>query len=403
MRGGQGAQEGREAMKKEVLLSTSQPEIGSALKKALEQTPADVAFEVRAAKLQGRGGAGFPAGVKWVLAGGASGAKKYVVCNADEGEPGTFKDRVLIERHAERLLEGMAIAGWAIGSDSGLVYLRAEYRHLAPRLEEAAENLRKAGLLGRGILGKFDFDVEIRFGAGAYVCGEETALLDSMEGRRGEPRNKPPYPVNTGYRGCPTIINNVETFVTVPHIILNGADWFLALGEGGDSGTKLFSVSGDVERPGVYELAMGSSIGELLDLAGARDVQAVQVGGASGRTIRGGDSSRVLSFRDLPPGGSVIVFDHTRDMLHVLENFMEFFLHESCGQCTPCREGNRRLLDAVRGMRNGSIGTREQVKPFLELAETMRLASKCGFGQTSSNCFVDIVEQFADLPAGGGR
>jgi [NiFe] hydrogenase diaphorase moiety large subunit len=337
--------------------------------------------------------------VKWVLAGGASGAQKYVVCNADEGEPGTFKDRVLIEDHAERLLEGMAIAGYAIGANRGFIYLRAEYPYLVPRIEKAAAALKASGLLGEGILGgRFSFEVEIRFGAGAYVCGEETALLESMEGRRGEPRNKPPYPVNSGFRGCPTIINNVETFIAVPHIILNGADWFISLGEGGDSGTKLFSVSGDVERPGVYELAMGSTIGELLDLAGARDVQAVQVGGASGKTIRGSERDRVLSFRDLPPGGSVIVFDRSRNMLEVLENFMEFFVHESCGQCTPCREGNRRLLDAVHSMKNGSLTDRGAVAPFLALAETMKQGSKCGFGQTSSNCFVDIVDRFL-IPA----
>ncbi len=386
-------------MKKDVLLAGDQPEAGSALRKAVGMTPADVAFEVRNAKLQGRGGAGFPAGVKWVLAGGASGAQKYVVCNADEGEPGTFKDRVLIEDHAERLLEGMAIAGYAIGANRGFIYLRAEYPYLVPRIEKAEAALKAAGLLGEGILGgRFSFEVEIRFGAGAYVCGEETALLESMEGRRGEPRNKPPYPVNSGFRGCPTIINNVETFIAVPHIILNGADWFVSLGEGGDSGTKLFSVSGDVERPGVYELAMGSTIGELLDLAGAKDVQAVQVGGASGKTIKGSERDRVLSFRDLPPGGSVIVFDRSRSMLEVLENFMEFFVHESCGQCTPCREGNRRLLDAVHSMKNGSLADRAAAAPFLALAETMKQGSKCGFGQTSSNCFVDIVDRFL-IPA----
>jgi [NiFe] hydrogenase diaphorase moiety large subunit len=386
-------------MKKDVLLASNQPETGSALRKALGMTSADVAFEVRDAKLQGRGGAGFPAGVKWVLAGGASGAQKYVVCNADEGEPGTFKDRVLIEKYSDRLIEGMALGGYAIGADKGLIYLRAEYPYLVPVIEEAAARMRNAGLLGKGILGSgFSFDIEVRMGAGAYVCGEETALLDSMEGRRGEPRNKPPFPVNTGFMGCPTIINNVETFVTVPHIILKGSDWFLALGEGGDSGTKLFSISGDVERPGVYELAMGSSIGELLDLAGAKDVQAIQVGGASGRTIRGTDTARVLSFRDLPPGGSVIVFDKSRNMLEVLENFMEFFVHESCGQCTPCREGNLQLLHAVQAIIAGEACCRSCLSEFMTLAEVMKGTSKCGFGQTSPNCFIDIVRDFIDLP-----
>jgi [NiFe] hydrogenase diaphorase moiety large subunit len=386
-------------MEKKVLLAEKQPELGAALRKALGMTPADVAFEVRDAKLQGRGGAGFPAGVKWVLAGGASGDKKYVLCNADEGEPGTFKDRVLIEKYSDRLLEGMAIGGYAIGSNKGFIYLRAEYPYLIPVIEEAAERMRKNGLLGTGICGtEFSFDVEIRMGAGAYVCGEETALLESMEGRRGEPRNKPPYPVNEGYLNKPTIVNNVETFCAVPHIIVNGAQWFLDLGEGGDSGTKLFSISGDVERPGVYELAMGSAVGDLLDLAGAKDVLAVQVGGASGRTIKKAETARVLSFRDLPPGGSVIVFDNSRNMLEVLVNFMEFFSHESCGQCTPCREGNLQLLGAVYALLDGEVCCMDDLREFFILADVMKSTSKCGFGQTSANCFVDIVSNFVDIP-----
>jgi [NiFe] hydrogenase diaphorase moiety large subunit len=387
-------------MSKELLLAADQPALGSALEKALGMKPADVVFEVRSSKLEGRGGAGFPAGVKWNLTGAASGDVKYVVCNADEGEPGTFKDRVLIEKYAERLLEGMAIAGYAISAGTGVIYLRAEYPYLVPRLEKAVSDLRKQGLLGSNIKGSsFSFDVEIRFGAGAYVCGEETALLESLEGRRGEPRNKPPYPAHSGYRGCPTIINNVETFIAVTHLILMGGEEYLKLGLGGNSGTKLFSISGDVGKPGVYELPLGSTLGELLSMAGAKDVQAVQVGGASGRTVPGTEIGRTLSFRDLPPGGSVIVFDRTRNMLEVLENFMEFFVHESCGQCTPCREGNRRLLEAVKAIGNGEIRTRKQAKPLLDLAETMKSASKCGFGQTSSNCFVDIVSQFVQLAA----
>lgn len=386
-------------MERKVLLAETQPELGSALRKALGMTPADVAFEVRDAKLQGRGGAGFPAGVKWVLAGGASGDRKYVVCNADEGEPGTFKDRVLLEKYADRLIEGMALGGYAIGSGQGFIYLRAEYPYLVPAIEKAAAQMREKNLLGANILGSgFSFDIEIRMGAGAYVCGEETALLESMEGRRGEPRNKPPFPVNAGYLNKPTIVNNVETFCAVPHIVLNGAEWFIGLGEGGDSGTKLFSISGDVERPGVYELAMGSTIGELLKLAGARDVQAVQVGGASGRTIKKEDLARVLSFRDLPPGGSVIVFDNSRNMLEVLENFMEFFVHESCGQCTPCREGCTRLFHAVTALREGDVCCQECLQPFMELCDVMAVSSKCGLGQTAGNCFRDMVNGFVELP-----
>jgi [NiFe] hydrogenase diaphorase moiety large subunit len=387
------------AEEKRVMLAEDGPKTGEALQKALSEKPADIAFEVREAKLLGRGGAGFPTGVKWVLAGGASGERKYIICNADEGEPGTFKDRILLDEYAEKVLEGMAIAGHAIDADTGIIYLRAEYPYLVDRIMEARQNLIDQGLLGEGINGTdFSFDIEIRPGAGAYVCGEETSLMESMEGRRGEPRNKPPFPTNQGFLGMPTVINNVETFAAIPHIVLEGAEWYQALGRGDNSGTKLFSVSGDVEHPGVYELPLGSSVCELLELAGAEDTQAVQVGGASGATIGADELDRCMSFADLPPGGSVIVFDKSRDMLDVLENFMEFFVHESCGQCTPCREGNRRLLDVIGELKAGRIESMKQLKPYFQLAETMKLGSKCGLGQTSSNCFVDIVTKFAGLP-----
>ncbi|MBN2586006.1 MAG: SLBB domain-containing protein [Candidatus Fermentibacteraceae bacterium] len=386
-----------------VLTADQQPETGAALKRALEMTAADVVFEVRESGMRGRGGAGFPVGIKWNLAGAASGTDKMVICNADEGEPGTFKDRLLIEKYAKQLLEGMTIAGYAIGSSRGIIYLRAEYTYLIPAITEARRELIDRKLMGSYILGgSFNFDVEVRPGAGAYVCGEETSLIESLEGKRGEPRNKPPFPVNSGYLCRPTIVNNVETFVNVPHIILNGSDWYRELGIGDTTGTKLFSVSGDVERSGVYEMQMGSTIGELLELAGAKDVQAVQVGGASGATIAADELDRRLSFEDLPPGGSVIVFNRSRNMMNVLENFLEFFVHESCGQCTPCREGNVRLLDTARAIRDGRITSREELKDFFMLAEIMKLGSKCGLGQTSPNCFVDIVTKFVELPGGKG-
>jgi [NiFe] hydrogenase diaphorase moiety large subunit len=386
-------------MEKKVLLAENQPEFGAGLKKALTMKPADVVFMVRDSGMKGLGGAGFPTGVKWNLAGAASADRKYVVCNADEGEPGTFKDRILLEKYAERLLEGMAIGGYAIGSDTGIIYLRAEYPYLSEGILRARQSLIDRKLLGRNIQGTgFSFDVEIRPGAGAYVCGEETALIESMEGKRGEPRNKPPYPVNAGYLDKPTIVNNVETFCSVPHIILNGPEWYEGLGLGNASGTKLFSISGDVERPGVYELPMGSPLGDLLELAGARDVQAVQVGGASGRTVSPDKLGSALSFGELPPGGSVVVFDNSRDMLDVLENFMEFFVHESCGQCTPCREGNTRLLHAVSALRQGEVCCMECLQPFMDLCEVMAVSSKCGLGQTAGNCFRDIVAGFVKLP-----
>jgi [NiFe] hydrogenase diaphorase moiety large subunit len=389
------------AEERRILLGEDQPEAGAALAKALKMSPADVVFEVRESGIQGRGGAGFPVGIKWNLAGAASGLNKMVLCNADEGEPGTFKDRLLIEKYSWKLLEGMAIAGYAIGAHEAIIYLRAEYPYLIPVLREAIEGMKQRNLLGEGILGTpFSFEIEIRPGAGAYVCGEETSLIESLEGKRGEARNKPPYPVNSGYIGRPTIVNNVETFAAVPHIILNGSEWYQGLGAGDCSGTKLFSVSGDVSSPGVYELPLGSAIGELLELAGAVDVQAVQVGGASGCTILPGEFNRTLSFKDLPPGGSVIVFNRSRNMLEILENFMEFFVHESCGQCTPCREGNKRLLDVIRSVMAGQVASKSDLKPFFQLAEIMKLGSKCGLGQASSNCFVDILNKFVQFPGG---
>ncbi len=385
-------------MEKKVLLAENQPEFGAGLEKALNMTPADVVYEVRDSGMKGRGGAGFPTGVKWNLAGAASSDVKYVICNADEGEPGTFKDRLLIEKYSERLIEGMAMGGYAIGGSCGIIYLRAEYPYLIPVLERARQNFLDRGLLGKNIRGSgFDFDIEIRPGAGAYVCGEETSLIESLEGKRGEPRNKPPYPVNSGYLDKPTIVNNVETFCAVPHIILNGSEWYTDLGVGDCTGTKLFSVSGDVERPGVYELPMGAPLKDLLELAGAEDIQAVQVGGASGATVPASGINRTLSFKDLPPGGSVIVFDSTINMVDVLENFMDFFVHESCGQCTPCREGNLRLMHAAQDIINGDLCCKACMAPYFELAEAMKISSKCGLGQTSANCFVDIVNNFVEL------
>ncbi|OPX29476.1 MAG: hypothetical protein B1H09_06310 [Gemmatimonadaceae bacterium 4484_173] len=321
-------------MEKKVLLSEEQPGFGEGLLKALAMEPAEVVKTVKDSGIRGRGGAGFPAGLKWSLAADASSNVKYVVCNADEGEPGTFKDRVLIENYSRRLFEGMA-------------------------------------------------------------------LLESLEGRAGLPRNKPPYPVSSGYLGKPTVINNVETFCAIPHIILNGAEWYFDLGVGECSGTKLFSISGDVERPGVYELPMGSPLEELLELAGADDVQAVQVGGASGRTIAAKDLGKPLSFKGLPPGGSVIVFDSSVEMTGVLENFMEFFVHESCGQCTPCREGTPQLLKAVEAVMSGAVSSIQELDDYFTLARVMKTTSKCGLGQTAANCFVDIITGFTEFHGDG--
>ncbi len=378
--------------KKQILFSSF--ESGCALKKCLEKSPEEIVEEVKQSKLRGRGGAGFPTGLKWDLAKGAKGEKKFIVCNADEGEPGTFKDRILLAEHPKKMLEGIVIAGYAVGAQLGIIYLRAEYRYLRRTLFEAIEQMSKDGLLGDNILGSgFNFIIEIHLGAGAYVCGEETALIESLEGKRGEARNKPPYPTDHGYLGCPTVVNNVETFCYIPYIITNGAQWFQEYGTPESTGSKLFSISGDVEKAGVYEVQMGTTVKQLLDLVGAQDTKAVQVGGASGVCVAEKDFDKPLAFEGLPPGGSIIVFNKSRDMLDVLRNFMEFFVEESCGQCTPCREGNYRLLEGIRLMEQGRCSI-QYLRVLRELAETMQLASKCGLGQMSPNPFLSIIDNF---------
>ena len=317
--------------------ATVEPDAG--LTTALGEKRTDVIAALHDSGLRGRGGAGFPTGVKWNLAAAAKSESKFVVCNADEGEPGTFKDRVILSEHADLVFEGMTIAGYVIGADVGILYLRGEYTYLRPHLETVLAGRRKQGLLGENVGGKedFNFDVEIRLGAGAYVCGEETALIESLEGNRGEPRNRPPFPVDTGFMGHPTVVNNVETLAWVTCILAMGADWFGAHGTEKSVGLKLFSVSGDCERPGVYEFPLGITIDTLLKEVGGETARAVQIGGASGYCIPAKEFDRLIAFEDVSTGGSVIVFGPGRDMLAVARNFVEFFCEESCGQCTPCR------------------------------------------------------------------
>ncbi len=377
----------------QVIFSAIQPSVG--LKKAVELGRSGVLDTVRDSNLKGRGGAGFPTGVKWNLAATAHADKKFVVCNADEGEPGTFKDRVLLAEYPKLLFEGMAIAGYAIGAKSGFLYLRGEYRAFRPMLEKALAEMRLFGALGKRIMGKdgFDFDIEIRLGAGAYICGEETALIESLEGNRGEPRNRPPFPVNTGFEGYPTIVNNVETFVTVPHIVAKGAEWFKSIGTEKSSGSKLLSISGDCKRPGVYEVPFGASIKEILKLSGGEDAKAVQVGGASGTCVTKSEFGRKIAFEDFPTGGSIMIFGKKRKMLDAAENFLKFFEEEHCGQCTPCREGVPVLLEGVRMLKKREC-TSDYLKDLLSLSETMQCASKCGLGQSSPTAFLSIIEKF---------
>ncbi len=370
---------------------------GDGLKSALNMSRTDIISAVRESRLKGRGGAGFPTATKWQLAAAAIGEKKFVVCNADEGEPGTFKDRYLLYDQTDLFLEGMTIAAYAIGASTGYIYLRGEYLYMKSYLEDVIQKRRDAGLLGENANGKegFSFDIHVRMGAGAYVCGEETALIESLEGKRGEPRNKPPFPVNTGFQNQPTIVNNVETFVDVALICAKGAAWFAAHGTEGSSGTKLFSISGDCENPGIYELPFGISVAEMLKEVGGENAKAVQVGGASGSCIPRSDFNRTIGYEDISSGGSVMVFGPQRDMLHVAKNFMEFFVEESCGQCTPCRDGNVKLLEGVELLEEGKCSI-EYLNELVSLGETMQIASKCGLGQTSPNAFLDIVKHFKD-------
>ncbi|MFH1841633.1 MAG: NADH-ubiquinone oxidoreductase-F iron-sulfur binding region domain-containing protein [bacterium] len=369
----------------------------NALKVALDMSRADIIDEIQASKIKGRGGAGFPVGVKWNLCAAARGQRKYVICNADEGEPGTFKDRVILSRFENLVFEGMTIAARAIGASEGIVYLRGEYAHLRPHLESALADLRRKNLLGKRILDTegFDFDIRIQLGAGAYVCGEETALIESLEGHRGEPRNRPPFPVDTGFLGCPTIVNNVETLAWAACILARGAAWFNGIGTEASTGPKLFSVSGDCLKPGVYEFPLGITVTELLVEVGGTDAKAVQVGGASGITIPPSGFDRRIAFEDVPTGGSVIVFGPGRDLLEVVRNFLEFFLEESCGQCTPCREGNRQLIKGVELLIDGQCPS-VYLKEMERLGETMQMASRCGLGQASPNAFLSISRNFPE-------
>jgi NADH:ubiquinone oxidoreductase subunit F (NADH-binding) len=358
-----------------------------ALKKALKMSPTQVIDEVKASGLRGRGGAGFPCGLKWDLASQAKGDEKYVIANADEGEVGTFKDRYILENDPFSLIEGIAIAGHAIGAKKAFIYLRAEYHFLLDLVENAVALSKKKGFLNH-------LDIEIREGAGAYVCGEESALMDSIEGKRGEVRYRPPFPPTSGLWGQPTIINNVETLTNIPRILLNGAEWFNKMGTEKSKGTKVFSVSGDVARPGVYELELGSPLRELVEkLAKAERVKAVQIGGATGRIIPYAMIDAPLSFESVLGAGAVTVLDKNRDIVDIVGKTMEFLAEESCGKCTPCREGTEVMAETMQRFLKGE-GTNKDIRVLKELAETMMLCSMCGLGQAAPIPVVDSLEHF---------
>lgn len=371
--------------------------LNKGLESALTKSRADIIAELSESGIKGRGGAGFPVSVKWNFAAAAQSDQKYVVCNADEGEPGTFKDRVILTDYPDLVFEGMTIGAYVIKATKGIVYLRGEYTYLLQHLESVLQQRRQAGLLGPNVLGKngFDFDIEIRLGSGAYVCGEETALIESLEGQRGEPRNRPPFPVDTGFMGHPTIVNNVETLAWAAAIFANGAAWFKSVGTDKSKGFKLFSVSGDCQKPGVYEFPMGITINQILEAVGGEGSKAVQVGGASGNCVPASEFQRTLAFEDVATGGSIIIFGQQRDMLQVAKNFVEFFLDESCGQCTPCREGNLKLMEGIEMLEQGRCSMK-YLRELTSLGETMQLASKCGLGQSSPNAFLTIIKHFKD-------
>ena len=380
--------------KGEVLLSDNiTAEAG--LKKALKKKPGEVIQEIRDSGLRGRGGAGFSTGLKWDLARQAVSRERYVICNADEGEPGTFKDRVMLTERANLIFEGMTIAAYAIGSKKGILYLRAEYEYLLPYLESVLKRRRKAGLLGKNIVRKkgFEFDIRIQLGAGAYICGEESSLISSCEGIRGEPKKRPPFPVERGFLGHPTIVNNVETFCCSARILDQGSRWFASIGTDESSGTKLLSVSGDCTRPGIYEVPFGIRVSEILNMAGADDPAIVQVGGASGDMIGLSAFDRKVCFEDLSTGGSFMTFNPSRNVLSIVDYFLEFFIHESCGYCTPCRVGNVFLRERIQKVMNG-LAEEADLDYLKELSNTIIMTSRCGLGNTSPKPVLSSIEHF---------
>ncbi len=361
--------------------------------------PTALLDEIRLSNLRGRGGAGFSTRLKWEACRNAplqEGQTRIVICNADEGEPGTFKDRVLLTSHADLVFEGMTVAAYAVGATRGFVYLRGEYRYLLEPLQEVLARRRASGLLGKNILGLAgaDFDIEVHLGAGAYICGEESALIESLEGKPGRPRIRPPFPVTHGYLGQPTIVNNVETFASAALIALNGGEWFARIGTKQSTGTKILSVSGDVARPGIYEYPFGVSVAEVLEAAGTKNcTQGVQVSGPSGVTLSEDELKRRICFEDVPTAGALMVFDCTRDMFEVALNFSHFFAHESCGFCTPCRVGTQvvaRLMDKLAS----GLGSPYDINELFKMHRLMQGASHCGLGNTACNPMIDTLTKF---------
>lgn len=377
------------------------------LKKALSMDGSQVIETLKESGLRGRGGAGFPTWMKIKFAYDAEGSFKVVVCNADEGEPGTSKDRILLSTDPHSVFEGMAIVAKAIGASRGYIYLRAEYSYLFPILENALESARKAGVLGKNILGSdFSFDIEMRSGAGAYVCGEETALFESIEGKRGEPRTRPPYPGTHGLFGLPTVLNNVETLANIGPIFANGTEWFKSIGSESSPGTKLFTVTGNIEKRGVFEFPMGTNLKDIIyevcgGIADGKELLAVQTGGASGAIIRPSqidiplDIDHVASSGGRLGCGTIFVIDDSNCVLDIVKNTLEFFTSESCGKCIPCREGGVQLLKLISKISEGR-GSVKDIDTMIDLANTMRETALCGLGHSTAVPVLTSITNFRD-------
>ncbi|HRU32013.1 MAG TPA: NADH-quinone oxidoreductase subunit NuoF, partial [bacterium] len=378
-----------------------------ALAKALTMSPEDVIDTVKKSGLRGRGGAGFPTGLKWELTRKATGNPKYVICNGDEGDPGAFMDRSVLEGDPHSIIEGMMIAGYAVGASKGFFYVRAEYPLAIKRIENALEQARSYGLIGENILGTdFSFDIELRRGSGAFVCGEETALIASIEGGRGEPRPRPPYPANRGLWDSPTVINNVETLANISPIILNGAEWFSSTGTEKSKGTKVFALAGKVNNTGLIEVPFGTTLGEIIfdvggGIPGGKKFKAAQTGGPSGGCIPAEYLDLPIDYESLKQigaivgSGGLIIMDEDTCMVDVARFFLEFTQSESCGKCPPCRVGTRKMLDILERIVNGE-GEEGDIERLIELGEEIRRDSLCGLGQTAPNPVLSTIRFFRD-------
>ena len=360
------------------------------LKITMSKDKNEVIQELIESGLRGRGGAGFPTGLKWKFMAETEDDEKYIICNADEGEPGTFKDRKLLVEVPRKVISGMAIAAWATNSTKGFIYLRAEYKYLVSDLKKEIkifnEYAKKFGL---------DFSIDIFLGAGAYVCGEETALIESIEGKRGEPRNKPPFPIQEGYLGKPTLVSNVETFATSSMVCRFGAEEYKKFGTDDQHGSKLFSISGDSPKEGVHELELGMSLYDFVQEFGDGDTKAVQVGGVAGFCVPRKEFKTTIIGQGNTTGGATMIFNSTRSMYNVLHNYLDFFAEESCGQCTPCRVGTQQLLKGIEAIKNGDKDP-DYLEQLVKLTETMQVSSKCGLGQSVANSFASIVKNFRE-------